>query len=76
MGLFVFGMSVLAGPFYSGIDLAPFRSEKDGHGLFPVDGVPFVSYLKNQCCALLLELSLGPHWKQFYKANAIPLSSE
>ena len=31
---------LLAGPISSGVDVVPFRSEKDSYSLFPVDGMP------------------------------------
>ena len=43
MGLIVYVKLELAGPIYSDVDVAPFRSEKDSYGLFSVDGWPVCS---------------------------------
>ena len=39
MRLIAYVMSLLAGPIYSGVYVAPFGSEKGSYDLFPVDSM-------------------------------------
>ena len=70
-GLFVHMMSKLAGPIYSGANVAPFSKRS----------VPVTFFKELKVCIIkpdkllvLLGLNLGSHWKQFSKGNAKPLS--